>query len=135
MEMTAALIFHGLFERFPDVRVALSEQGTVWLPYTLRKMDHAFMMGRKGTFDAIKSRPSDTFRKHFLVAPYPEEIVERPMEVVGDTCLTFGSDFPHGEGLADPAEYATAMLGRLTDDQRQRFMRDNLANFLLPAGA
>ncbi|MEX1008990.1 MAG: amidohydrolase family protein [Acidimicrobiia bacterium] len=135
METTAALIFHGLFERFPDVRIALSEQGTVWLPYTLRKMDHAFMMGRKGTFDAIKSRPSDTFRKHFLVAPYPEEIVSRPMEVVGDTCLTFGSDFPHGEGLADPAEYANAILGDLTEEQRRKIMRDNLANFLLPAGA
>jgi predicted TIM-barrel fold metal-dependent hydrolase len=135
METTAALIFHGLFERFPDVRVALSEQGTVWLPYTLRKMDHAFMMGRKGTFDAIKHRPSDTFRRHFLVAPYPEENVSRPMEVVGDTCLTFGSDFPHGEGLADPAQYANAMLAELTEDQRRKIMRDNLANFLVPAGA
>jgi predicted TIM-barrel fold metal-dependent hydrolase len=135
MEMTAALIFHGLFERFPDVRIALSEQGTVWLPYTLRKMDHAFMMGRKGTFDAVTSRPSDTFRQHFLVAPYPEENVERPLEVVGDSCLTFGSDFPHGEGLADPAEYASAMLSGLTEDQRKKLMRDNLANFLLPADA
>jgi predicted TIM-barrel fold metal-dependent hydrolase len=135
METTAALILHGLFERFPDVRIALSEQGTVWLPYTLRKMDHAFMMGRKGTFDAITSRPSDTFRKHFLVAPYPEEIVSRPMEVVGDTCLTFGSDFPHGEGLADPAEYANAMLADLNEEQRRKIMRDNLANFLLPTGA
>lgn len=135
MEMTAALIFHGLFERFPDVRIALSEQGTVWLPYTLRKMDHAFMMGRKGTFDSIGSRPSDTFRQHFLVAPYPEENVERPMEVVGDTCLTFGSDFPHGEGLADPAEYALAMLNGITEEQRKKLMRDNLAEFLLPAGS
>jgi predicted TIM-barrel fold metal-dependent hydrolase len=135
MEMVAALIFHGLFERHPDVRIALSEQGTVWLPYTLRKMDHAFMMGRRGTFDAIKARPSETFRRHFLVAPYPEENVERPMEVVGETCLTFGSDFPHGEGLADPAEYANTMLSGLTEEQRQKLMRDNLANFLLPAGA
>ena len=134
METTAALILHGLFERFPDVRIALSEQGTVWLPYTLRKMDHALMMGRKGTFDAITERPSDTFRRQFLVAPYPEEIVARPMEVVGDTCLTFGSDFPHGEGLADPAEYASVMLADLNDDQRRKIMRDNLANFLVPAG-
>jgi predicted TIM-barrel fold metal-dependent hydrolase len=135
METVAAMIFHGLFERHPDVRIALSEQGTVWLPYTLRKLDHAFMMGRRGTFGKITARPSDTFREHFLVAPYPEENVSRPMEVVGDTCLTFGSDFPHGEGLADPAEYANAMLTTLTDDQRRKIMRDNLANFLLPAGA
>ena len=135
METVAAMILHGLFERHPGVRVALSEQGTVWLPYTLRKLDHAYMMGRKGTFDAIKSRPSDTFRQHFLVAPYPEENVERPMEVVGDTCLTFGSDFPHREGIADPAEYASAMLDKLTEEQRRKIMRGNLANFLIPGSA
>jgi hypothetical protein len=30
-----------------------------------------------------------------MSAPLPEEKVERPIEVVGDTCLTFGSDLPH----------------------------------------
>jgi predicted TIM-barrel fold metal-dependent hydrolase len=135
METVAAMIFHGLFERHPDVRVALSEQGSVWLPYTLRKLDHAFMMGRRGTFGKISARPSETFRQHFLVAPYPEENVLRPLEAVGDTCLTFGSDFPHGEGLADPAEYANAMLTGISEDQCRKIMRDNLANFLLPVGA
>jgi predicted TIM-barrel fold metal-dependent hydrolase len=134
METVAAMIFHGLFQRFPNVRVALSEQGSVWLPYTLRKMDHAFMMGKKSPYAEIKERPSETFRRHFLVAPYPEEIIDRPMEVVGDTCLTFGSDFPHSEGLADPAQYADAMLGQLSEDKRRKIMRENLADFLLPAG-
>jgi predicted TIM-barrel fold metal-dependent hydrolase len=134
METVAAMIFHGLFQRHPNVKIALSEQGTVWLPYTLRKMDHAFMMGRRSPYAEIKERPSETFRRHFLVAPYPEEIVQRPMDVVGDTCLTFGSDFPHAEGLADPAQYVEAVLQDLTDDQKRKIMRDNLANFLLPAG-
>ena len=47
MELTAGLILHNFFGRFPNINVCLSEQGTVWLPYTLRKMDHAFLMGRK----------------------------------------------------------------------------------------
>jgi predicted TIM-barrel fold metal-dependent hydrolase len=134
MESVAAMIFHGLFQRFPNVRVALSEQGSVWLPYTLRKMDHAFMMGKKSPYAEIRERPSETFRRHFLVAPYPEEIVERSLEVVGESCLTFGSDFPHGEGLADPAQYATAMLANVTEEQRRKIMRDNLADFLMPTG-
>lgn len=135
METVAAMIFHGLFQRHPNLRIALSEQGSVWLPYALRKMDHAFMMGRKGTFGNLTERPSDTFRRHFLVAPYPEEIISRPLEAVGPDVLTFGSDFPHGEGLADPAEYAYAMLQDLTEEQQRKIMRDNLADFLLPAAA
>ena len=47
MELTAGLILHNFFGRFPNINVCLSEQGTVWVPYTIRKMDHTFMMGRK----------------------------------------------------------------------------------------
>src|SRR4029450_9229846 len=43
----AAAILQGLFNRFPNVKLLLSEQGTVWVPYIVRKMDHAFLMGRK----------------------------------------------------------------------------------------
>jgi len=46
----------------------------------------------------------------------------------------FGSDFPHGEGLAHPAEYAAAQLGALAPEQVRWIMRDNLARFLgIPA--
>jgi predicted TIM-barrel fold metal-dependent hydrolase len=133
MDTVASMTFHGLFNRFPDVRVALSEQGTVWVAYTVRKMDHAFLMGRKGTFGDLTERPSETFRKHFLVAPYPEEIVERPVEAVGTGCLTFGSDFPHGEGLADPAVYVDEQLKGFDPDTQRKIMADNLREFLVPA--
>ena len=53
MELTAGMILHNLFGRFPNVQVCLSEQGTVWLPYTLRKMDHAFLMGRKAKWGEL----------------------------------------------------------------------------------
>ncbi|MGE0881190.1 MAG: amidohydrolase family protein, partial [Acidimicrobiia bacterium] len=82
-EVTAAMILHNLFGRFPNVRVCLAEMGTVWVPYTLRKMDHAFMMGRKAKYGTLKQRPSEVFRQHFVIAPYPEENVARVVEVTG----------------------------------------------------
>ena len=45
METIAAMIFHNLFTRFPDLRVGIIEHGAVWAPYTVRKMDHGYMMG------------------------------------------------------------------------------------------
>jgi predicted TIM-barrel fold metal-dependent hydrolase len=63
------------------------------------------------------------------VAPFPEENVSRPMEVVGADCLVFGSDFPHSEGLPDPVQYATQLKG-LDEVTTRKIMRDNLANFL-----
>ncbi len=74
----------------------------MWLPYTLRKMDHAFLMGRKAKWGELTERPSEIFRRHFVVAPFPEENVERVVAEVGIEPIVFGSDFPHGEGLAYP---------------------------------
>ncbi|HXY94317.1 MAG TPA: amidohydrolase family protein [Acidimicrobiia bacterium] len=129
METVSALIFHGLFERFPNLRVVFSEQGTVWVPYLVRKMDHAFLMGRRATFDQLTSRPSEIFQRHILVSPFPEESLSKVVEAVGTGCLAFGSDFPHGEGLPDPSAYETMLKG-LSDDEVRRIMRDNLARFL-----
>ena len=133
MELTSALILHNFFGRFPNIRVCLSEMGTVWLPYTLRKMDHAFMMGRPAKWSEtgrLDRRPSEIFRQHFVVAPYPEENVARVVAEVGIEPIVFGSDFPHGEGLAYPSTYVDAQLTSFTEDEQRWIMRDNLEHFL-----
>ena len=87
----------------------------MWVPYTLRKMDHAFMMGRKAKWaenGRLDRRPSEIFRQHFIVAPFPEENVQRVVAEVGIEPIVFGSDFPHGEGLAHPGEYADGTARR-----------------------
>ena len=133
MELTAGLILHNFFGRYPNIRVCLSEMGTVWLPYTLRKMDHAFFMGRKAKYSPtgrLDRRPSEIFRQHFIVAPYPEENVGRIVAEIGIEPIVFGSDFPHGEGLAYPDQYVGAQLNEFNADDQRKIMRDNLENFL-----
>jgi predicted TIM-barrel fold metal-dependent hydrolase len=135
MELTAALILHNFFGRFPKMRVLLSEMGTVWLPYCLRKADHAFMLGRKAKWaenGRLDRRPSQIFREHFVVAPFPEENVRRVVDEVGIDPIVFGSDFPHGEGLAYPSQYVGAQLSSFTDDEQRRIMRDTMEDFLAP---
>jgi len=130
MDTVASLIMHNLFGRFPNVRVCLSEQGTVWLPYLLRKLDATYFLGRGARFGKLDRRPSEIFRDHFVVAPFPEENVARVVKEVGIEPIVFGSDFPHAEGLAFPSEYVAAQLGGLAQDQVLAIMRDNLAGFL-----
>ena len=134
MELTSALVLQNFFGRFPNMKVCLSEQGTVWVPYTIRKMDHAFLMGRKASFSEtgrLDRRPSEIFRQHFVVAPFPEENVRRVVAEVGIEPIVFGSDFPHGEGLAHPAAYADAQLADFSADDVRAIMRDNLEHFLV----
>ncbi len=130
MDTVATMILHGLFERFERLRVLLAEQGTVWLPYLLRRLDHVHRLGRPGRWGRLDRRPSEIFREHFVAAPFPEENVRRVVDEVGVEPIVFGSDFPHGEGLAFPAQYAQAQLGDFPPDEVRAIMRDNLARFL-----
>jgi predicted TIM-barrel fold metal-dependent hydrolase len=129
METVGAAILQGWFARFPQMQLLLSEQGTVWVPYTIRKLDHAFLMGRRATWGTLDRRPSEYFRDHCFVAPFPEENVDRVVEAVGIEPIVFGSDFPHGEGLPEPELYL-GQLKNLNDDDTRLVMRDNLARFL-----
>ena len=129
METVGAAILQGWFARFPNMKLLLSEQGTVWLSYLLRKMDHSYMMGRRATWGKLEMRPSEYFRKHCFVAPFPEENLDRAIEVSGVDPIVFGSDFPHGEGLPDPSVYL-GQLKNLSDEDVFAVMRGNLARFL-----
>jgi predicted TIM-barrel fold metal-dependent hydrolase len=130
MHTIAAMIFHGLFTRFPNIRVCMSEQGSVWVPFVVRKMDHAFLMGRRATWDNVQRRPRELFAEHFVVAPFPEENVRRLVDEVGLGPVVFGSDFPHGEGLPFPARYVDAQLVGFSEDEVRAIMHDNLGGFL-----
>ena len=136
MELVTGLILHNFFGRYPNIRICLSEMGTVWVPYTIRKMDHAYLMGRKAKWSEtgrLDRRPSEIFREHFIVAPYPEENVQRVVAEIGIEPVVFGSDFPHGEGLAYPDRYVDAQLANFSEADQHKIMRDNLENFLTPS--
>jgi predicted TIM-barrel fold metal-dependent hydrolase len=128
-ETVAAAILQGWLARFPNIKLLLAEQGTLWVPYLVRKMDHAFLMGRRATWGKLEMRPSEYFRQRIFVAPFPEENVERVVEAVGVDPIVFGSDFPHGEGLPEPTLYLS-QLKNLDDTQVRAIMRDNLARYL-----
>ena len=98
-------------------------------------MDHAFLMGRKAKWaenGRLDQRPSEIFREHFVVAPYPEENVQRVVAEVGIEPIVFGSDFPHGEGLAFPAQYVDGQLSAFSEADQRRIMRDTMETFLAP---
>jgi len=73
-------------------------------------------MGRNGPWigGKLTERPSRIFRRHVRVVPYPEDDIPRIVRDLPDVdCLVMGSDFPHAEGLAEPAEFA-ALSKRIT---------------------
>jgi len=101
------MIVGGVFERFPQLRFVLTEQGCAWIPSTLAALDayHAQMRatGRIGELkydaaDVLPRKPSDYFASNCSVGvsfPSPSEAQAR--FDIGVDRFMWGSDYPHDE--------------------------------------
>jgi predicted TIM-barrel fold metal-dependent hydrolase len=130
VETVSALILDNLFGRFPNLRVLIAEHGASWVPHTLTHMDKSRGMGRNGPWigGPLGDRPSNIFKEFVRVAPYPEDDIPWIVQNLGgdDRCIVMGSDFPHAEGLAEPADFEK-LLDPLAPDVKRRIMRSNAA--------
>jgi len=126
MDTIASLVFGNLFGRFPNVRVASVENGSLFLPYLMKLMDKMGGMGRNGPWigGRIREKPSAIIRRHVFVSPYHEEDIVELARLVGPSQVLFGSDFPHPEGLAQPAEFAEE-IAPLAEAEQRLILRDN----------
>lgn len=123
----SALIFDNLFGRFPNIKVLVSEYGAEWVPHFIRHMDKSRGMARLGPWlgGPLTERPSTIFKRHVRVVPYPEDDTIRLADQLGGVdALVMGSDWPHAEGLREPAEMYQRVSG-LSDSDRLLFCRDN----------
>ena len=123
----SALIFDNLFGRFPNINVLVSEFGAEWIPHFIKHMDKSRGMARNGRWlgGQLSDRPSNIFRQHINVVPYPEDDTVALAERLGGVdCLVMGSDWPHAEGLREPADFYAKVEG-LGEEARRLFLRDN----------
>ncbi len=126
-ETLSALIFGNLFGRFPRIHVVVSEFGAEWVPLFARQMDKSRGMGRRGPWPggALTERPSKIFERHVRVVPYPEDDVVKIVTDLGQsTSIVMGSDYPHGEGFAEPADFVH-LIESLPADQQRGILHDN----------
>jgi predicted TIM-barrel fold metal-dependent hydrolase len=128
IDTVSSLIFDNLFGRFPNLRVLIAEHGASWVPHMLTHMDKSRGMGRNGPWigGPLGDRPSNIFKQYVRVAPYPEDDIPWIVENLGgdDRCIVMGSDFPHAEGIADPADFEK-LLDPLDAATKVRIMRTN----------
>jgi predicted TIM-barrel fold metal-dependent hydrolase len=127
----AAIVLHNLFGRFPGIKVLSVEHGSSWVPPLLKLMDKSAMMARNGAwpFGRLDAKPSEIFREHVYLTPYPEDDVQRLVDVMGVDHVLFGSDYPHPEGVAEPDDFLRLLAG-MSDTDIRLIMRGNLAKLL-----
>jgi predicted TIM-barrel fold metal-dependent hydrolase len=121
----AAMVCHGAFTRFPDLKVACVENGANWVRHLLHdlsdlyaKMPHQF-----------GEDPAEAFLRNVWVNPFWEDNLQSLVDLVGADHVLFGSDYPHPEGLADPITYVDELEG-MDHDTVTKIMGGNLAGLM-----
>jgi predicted TIM-barrel fold metal-dependent hydrolase len=107
------LVANKLFERFPRLKVAYIEHGCAWVPSLLNALEY---LGHGGGY---ATNPKDQFIEHCLLAPFVEEDVDEFARHVPVDRILFGSDWPHGEGYAQPKDFFDNVANFSIDDQRR----------------
>jgi len=128
----ATMIFDGVLERFPSLRIGVIEQGAIWVPSWLRQMESAFeaFARHEERLQARALRPSEYVRRQVRFTPYPTEDVGWIIAQAGPEVCLFSSDYPHVEGGRRPIERFEASLGDAPDDVRRRFYSDNFLDLM-----
>jgi predicted TIM-barrel fold metal-dependent hydrolase len=133
----ATLIFDGVLERFPGLRIGVIEQGAIWVPSWLRQMESAFeaFHRHEERLQALSLRPTDYVHRQVRFTPYPTEDVGWIVDQGGSDLVMFSSDYPHVEGGRKPVERFEASLGDASEDVRRQFYVDNFLFLMGTAGA
>ncbi len=128
----ATMIFDGVLERHPDLKIGVIEQGAIWLPSWMRQMESAFdaFERHEERIRQLSMRPSDYVRRQIRVTPYPTEDVGWIIEQAGVEICLFSSDYPHVEGGRRPIERFEASLGDAAESVRERFYVSNFEDLM-----
>jgi predicted TIM-barrel fold metal-dependent hydrolase len=121
----ASMIVHGVFTRHPGLRAASIENGSDWVHLLIKRLRKQ----ANQTPHMFREDPLDTIREHVWITPYYEEDIRHLADTIGVQRVLFGSDWPHGEGLAEPVQFAKELPG-FDEDEVRRIMRTNCLELL-----
>ena len=97
----AHMVFGGVFERHPKLRVGSIEMELAWVPHFLDRLDYNYTQRRKTgkwhTF-AEDMMPSDYFHRNVFLGFQEDNLGIRDRHIIGVGNLVWGADYPHPEG-------------------------------------
>jgi predicted TIM-barrel fold metal-dependent hydrolase len=93
------LVWGGVFERHPRLRMVFAEQGSDWVPDLLELLDRMYHTMFRHERKRLSVPPSEYWRRQCTVQSMfltPREVAQRHQ--IGIENMTWGSDYPHYEG-------------------------------------
>lgn len=85
-------------QRYPDLKIALSEGGIGWIPYFLERADFVHDHHRAWTYANFGGKkPSEVFREHFLTCFIDDKFGLKNLDDIGEDNVAYECDYPHSD--------------------------------------
>jgi len=126
---TWQIMMGGVFDRFPKLRLMLSEIYGDWLGPTFKYLDEQFELNREHI--AAKRKPSEYYKAHCMNGlSFVRRCEVDLRHDLGVERLAFGRDYPHGEGTwPNTIPWLRDALGGIPKDEALGIMGGNVIRF------
>jgi predicted TIM-barrel fold metal-dependent hydrolase len=124
----AQLIFGGVLERHPRLRVVSVENDIGWIPHFLDRLDHAGERFRAFDTHGLRLRPSDYFRRQVAATFQEDRVGIQLRHALGPEALLWASDYPHTDSTWPRSREVIARdFADVPADELRRITCDNAA--------
>lgn len=125
----AHLVFGGVLERHPDLKVVLVHGGG-FAPYQAGRWDRGFEANARGAATELTRPPSEWLRRlYYDTVLHSPESLRFLLEFAGADHVVLGSDYPFEMGEQEPVSAVDAIPG-LTGEDRELIVRGNLERLI-----
>lgn len=131
------MIFSGVLERYPKLKIVSVENEVGWMPFWLGQCDKAFRRHRHATPLPIDRPPSEYFKRQVYATFFNDHVGGRLFSWWGaDNCM-WSNDYPHQNSTWPNSRDVIARdMGHLPAADRMKLLNSNvtrLYNLKLPA--
>jgi len=126
MRQLTSLIFEGVPERFPSLRLAFLEAGCGWAPYWIERMDEEYAK-RAAEAPRLKKKPSEYVRsgKIYFSCEADECLLPQALQLIGEQQIVYASDYPHWDGSYPHSIAELRERDDLSEAQKRQIFADN----------
>jgi predicted TIM-barrel fold metal-dependent hydrolase len=123
----ADLLWSRIIKEFPDIKIALSEGGTGWIPYFLDRLDRTYDMHSGWTGQDFKGKlPSEVFREHFLTCFIADPVGVQLRNMIGIDNIAWECDYPHSDSSwPEAAEELARVAADVPDAELNKITHEN----------
>lgn len=114
-------------QRYPDLKISLSEGGIGWIPYFLERADFVHEHHRAWTYaDFGAKKPSEVFREHFQTCFIDDRFGLKNLEEIGVDNVSYECDYPHSDTVwPESADMLLDTISHLPDSAINKITHEN----------